>query len=80
MTQVEVFNKIKEMIVDALGVDEEKVTMEASFKEDLGADSLDAVELIMSVEEEFGIEVDEEFSQNLKVVSDIVNYIVEKTK
>lgn len=80
MTQVEVFNKIKEMIVDALGVDDEKVTMEASFKEDLGADSLDAVELIMSVEEEFGVEVDEEFSQNLKVVSDIVNYIVDKTK
>lgn len=80
MTQVEVFNKIKEMIVDALGVDEEKVTMEASFKEDLGADSLDAVELIMSVEEEFDVEVDEEFSQNLKVVSDIVNYIVDKTK
>ena len=74
------FNKIKEMIVDALGVDEEKVTMEASFKEDLGADSLDAVELIMSVEEEFDVEVDEEFSQNLKVVSDIVNYIVDKTK
>ena len=80
MTQVEVFNKINVMIVDALGVDDEKVTMEASFKEDLGADSLDAVELIMSVEEEFGVEVDEEFSQNLKVVSDIVNYIVDKTK
>lgn len=78
MTQEEVFNKIKEMTVDALGVDEEKVTMDARFKEDLGADSLDAVELIMSVEDEFGIEVDEEFSQNLKVVSDIVNYIVEK--
>lgn len=80
MTQVEVFNKIKEMTVDALGVDEEKVTMDAKFKEDLGADSLDAVELIMSVEEEFGIEVDEEFSQNLKVVSEIVDYIVEKVK
>lgn len=80
MTQEEVFNKIKEMTVDALGVDEEKVTMDAKFKEDLGADSLDAVELIMSVEEEFGIEVDEEFSQNLKVVSEIVDYIVEKVK
>lgn len=78
MTQTEVFNKIKDMIVDALGVDESKITMEANFKDDLGADSLDAVELIMSVEEEFGIEIDEEFSQNLKVVSDIVNYIVEK--
>lgn len=70
-----VFDTIKKIIVDELGVDESKVTMDAKFKEDLGADSLDAVELVMQVEEEFGIEISEDVIQNFRVVSDIVNYI-----
>jgi len=70
-----IFDKVKKIIVDELGVDAEKVTMDANFKEDLGADSLDAVELIMSIEEEYNITIDEELIQNLKTVSDIVNFI-----
>lgn len=77
MTVEEVFNKIKVMISEELNVEEEKVTMDAKFKEDLGADSLDAVELIMRVEDEFDITVSDDLVQNLKVVSDIVNYISE---
>lgn len=70
-----VFEKIKEMIVAELGADASKITMETRFKEDLGADSLDAVELVMQIEEEFGIEMSEEAIQNLKVVADLVNYV-----
>lgn len=70
-----VLDKVKEIIVDALGCDEDKVTLEANLKEDLEADSLDAVELIMSVEEEFDIEIPDEDAQNMKTVKDIVDYI-----
>ena len=72
-----VFDKIKEIIVDELGIDESKVTLESRFKEDLGADSLDAVEIIMQVEEEFGVEITEDVIQNMKVLGDIVKYIEE---
>ena len=67
-----VFDKIKEIIVDELGIDESKVTLESRFKEDLGADSLDAVEIIMQVEEEFGVEITEDVIQNMKVLGDII--------
>ncbi len=73
-----VFDKVKEIIVDALGCDEDAVTLEASLKEDLEADSLDAVELIMSIEEEFDVEIPDEVAQNMKTVKDIVDYIEEK--
>ena len=72
-----VFEKIKEIIIDELGIDESKVTMEARFREDLGADSLDAVEIIMQIEEEFGVEISEEVIQDMKVIGDIVKYIEE---
>lgn len=72
-----VFEKIKEIIIDELGIDESKVTMDARFKEDLGADSLDAVEIIMQVEEEFGVEITEDVIQNMSVIGDIVKYIEE---
>lgn len=75
MTVEEIFDKIKSMISEELSVDESKVNMDAKFKEDLGADSLDAVELIMRVEEEFEITVSDDLLGNLKSVSDIVNYI-----
>lgn len=72
-----VFEKIKEIIIDELGIDESKVTMDARFREDLGADSLDAVEIIMQIEEEFGVEINEEVIQDMKVIGDIVKYIEE---
>ncbi len=72
-----VFEKIKEIIVDELGIDESKITMDARFREDLGADSLDAVEIIMQIEEEFGVEINEEVIQDMKVIGDIVKYIEE---
>ena len=71
----DVFDKVKEIIVDKLGVDEGAVKMEASFIEDLGADSLDIVDLVMALEEEFGIDIPDEEAQNIKSVGDAVNYI-----
>lgn len=70
-----VFEKVKEIIVDSLSCDESDVTLEASLKEDLEADSLDAVELIMAVEEEFDIEIPDEKATEIKTVKDIVDYI-----
>ena len=69
------FEKVKVIIVNELGVDEAKVTLEAKLSEDLGADSLDAVELIMAIEDEFGIEINDEAAQQISKVSDIVNYL-----
>ena len=69
------FEKVKEIIVDTLSCDEEKVTLEASLTEDLGADSLDAVELNMSLEEAFEISIPDEELANFKTVQDIVTYI-----
>lgn len=70
-----VFEKVKEIIVDSLSCDESDVTLEASLKDDLEADSLDAVELIMAVEEEFDIEIPDEKATEIKTVKDIVDYI-----
>ena len=69
------FEKVKEIIVDSLSCDEDAVTLEANLKEDLEADSLDAVELIMAVEEEFDIEIPDEKADEIKTVQDIVDYI-----
>ena len=71
----EVIDKVKEIIVDQLGVDAEEVTMEAAFVDDLGADSLDVVELVMAVEEEFSIEIPDEDAEKITNVSEVVNYI-----
>lgn len=70
-----VFDKVKSIIVDQLDVDEDDVVMGASIQDDLGADSLDVVDLIMSLEEEFDIEIPDEAAQNIKTVEDIVKYI-----
>jgi acyl carrier protein len=67
--------KVKEVIIEQLGVDEDQVTLEASFTEDLGADSLDTVELIMAFEEEFGIEIPDEEAEKIKTVKDVIDYI-----
>lgn len=73
-----VFEKVKTILVGQLGVDEDKVTMEASITDDLGADSLDVVDLIMSLEEEFDVEIPDEDVENMKTVGDIVKYIEAK--
>ncbi len=71
----EIENTVKEIIVDQLGVEADKVTADAKFIEDLGADSLDTVELVMAFEDKFGIEVPDEAAENLKSVTDVVAYI-----
>ena len=73
-----VAEKVKEIIVNELGVEPEKVTPQASFVEDLGADSLDTVELVMAFEEEFGIEIPDEDAEKLQSVGDAINYLKEK--
>lgn len=70
--------KVKDIIVNELGVEAEKVTPEASFVEDLGADSLDTVELVMAFEEEFGIEIPDEEAEKLQTVGDAIRYIEER--
>ena len=69
------FNKVKEVIIDKLGVEEDRIKTEAHFVNDLGADSLDTVELIMEFEEEFGIEIPDEDAENITTVGSAVDYI-----
>lgn len=69
--------KIKAIIVEQLGVDESEVTPEAHFIDDLGADSLDTVELVMALEEEFGIEISDEDAEKIQTVGDVARYIDE---
>lgn len=72
-----VLDQIKEILKDTMDIEESKITLDAKLKEDLELDSLDSVELIMSAEEEFGIEIPDEDVMNFKTVNDIVNYIEE---
>ena len=75
-----VFDKIKDIIVEQLDVEEDAVTMEASITDDLGADSLDVVDLVMSIEESFDVEIPDEEGENIKTVGDIVKYIENKVE
>ncbi|MGA0845532.1 MAG: acyl carrier protein [Luteolibacter sp.] len=75
MSEKSIEDRVKDIIVDQLGVNAEQVTPEAKFIEDLGADSLDTVELVMAFEEEFEIEVPDEESEKLQAVSDVIAYI-----
>ncbi|MDD2954785.1 MAG: acyl carrier protein [Oscillospiraceae bacterium] len=70
-----VFEKVRKIICDQLDVEEDEVTMEATIADDLGADSLDIVDLVMSLEEEFDTEIPDEETENIKTVGDIVRYI-----
>ncbi|MEK7220211.1 MAG: acyl carrier protein [candidate division NC10 bacterium] len=72
--------KVKKIIIDQLGVDEAEVTAEAKFIDDLGADSLDTVELVMALEEEFGIEIPDEDAEKIATVRDAITYIREHKK
>ena len=69
------FDKVKEIVIDKLGVEEDKIISSASFVDDLGADSLDTVELIMQFEEEFGIEIPDEDAEKITTVQAAVDYI-----
>ena len=75
MTNEELFEKLKGMIVDQLGVDEDSITMESSFVDDLNADSLDMVELVMAMEQEFDISVPDEVAAKVGTVGDAVEFI-----
>ena len=80
MSSEEVLEKVKGIIVEQLGVAENAVTMEASFIDDLGADSLDIVELVMALEEEFDIEIPDSDAEKVVTVGDVVAYIKENVK
>ncbi|PJI06620.1 MULTISPECIES: acyl carrier protein [Clostridium] len=75
-----IFEKVKSIIADQLGLDASEVKMESSFIDDLGADSLDIVELVMALEEEFDIEMPDEEAEKIKSVGDVVNYIKAHTE
>jgi acyl carrier protein len=79
MAAASVEKRVKEIIVEQLGVSEEEVVPEASFIDDLGADSLDTVELVMALEEEFDIEIPDEDAEKIHTVQDAVNYIQENS-
>jgi acyl carrier protein len=74
-TSMDLYERIKEIVVDRLGVDVARVTMEAKFREDLEADSLDLVELIMAFEDEFGGEISDDDAQKIKTVGQAVEYL-----
>lgn len=80
MDETKIFEDVKKVIVDQLGVNPEEVTKEASFVDDLGADSLDTVELVMALEEAFDMEIPDEDAEKIKTVGDTINYIMSHAK
>ena len=75
MSEQDTFEKVKSIVVEQLGVDEKEVKMDAAYIDDLGADSLDIVELIMAFEEEFNVEIPDDVAEKIKTVKDTVEYI-----
>jgi acyl carrier protein len=73
-------DKIKTIVAEQLGVSEDEVTPEASFTDDLGADSLDIVELVMAIEEEYGIEIPDDDAEKIQTIQDAITYIEERTQ
>lgn len=80
LNEKEVFEKIKGVIVDQLGISEEEITIDSSFTDDLGADSLDTVELVMALEEEFSTDISDEEAEKLTTVKKTVDFILNSTK
>jgi len=80
MSAEEVYQRVRKIVSEQLGVEDDKVTLEANFQNDLGADSLDTVELVMAFEEEFDLEIPDEDAQGIATVQDVVNYILSKKK
>ena len=78
MTREEVFEQVKTILVDTLSVDEDKVTMTARFQEDLETDSLDLVELVMTMEEDFAIKISDEEAAQIKTVGDAVDFVMQR--
>jgi acyl carrier protein len=76
----EILSKVRAMVASQLGKSEDEITLESSFIEDLGADSLDLVELIMSMEDEFGLEISDEDAESIITVQDAINFISERKK
>jgi acyl carrier protein len=74
------FDKVKAIIADKLSIDEEEIKMDSSFTDDLGADSLDIVELVMALEDEFDLEIPDEEAEKISTVADVVEYIKEHTE
>ena len=75
MEEQKVFDQVKKVVIEQLGVNESEVTREASFVDDLGADSLDTVELVMALEESFGIEIPDEDAEKIKTIGNTITYI-----
>jgi acyl carrier protein len=75
MSQADIFDRVKKIVVEQLDVDDEKVVPNASFTDDLGADSLDIVELVMALEEEFDLEIPDEAAEKILTVQEVVDYI-----
>ena len=75
-----VFEKVRDLIAEELSVDPKAITMDTRLSEDLGADSLDAVELIMAIEDEFGVQVSDEMAQKIRKVGDLVEFLEENNK
>jgi len=78
MSAEEVYQRVRKIVSEQLGVEDDKVTLEANFQNDLGADSLDTVELVMAFEEEFDLEIPDEDAEGIATVQDAVNYILSK--
>jgi acyl carrier protein len=80
MDEQKIFEDVKKVVVEQLGVSEAEVTREASYVDDLGADSLDTVELVMALEEAFGMEIPDEDAEKIKSIGDTINYILSHAK
>ncbi len=80
MSTDDIYNRVRKIVSDQLGVEDAKVTPDANFQNDLGADSLDTVELVMAFEEEFDLEIPDEDAEKIAKVSDAVDYITEKVQ
>ncbi|PAX48312.1 acyl carrier protein [Brunnivagina elsteri] len=78
MSQTEIFDKVKKIVADQLSVEDEKITPQSNFANDLGADSLDTVEMVMALEEEFNIEIPDEAAEKITTVQEAVDYINNK--